>query len=502
MTRPRKRLLLCNWADLDDPERRGGGVAVYLRALSEALAGRDDIEVSFLSAGLAHDIRRRPPRWRRLSRPGERPRRFEIVNSQVLAPGQDAFRLPAALEAPATEAAFADFLRAEGPFDAVHFHNLEGLPAAAPGVAARAGARVLATLHNYHPFCPQVNLWRRESEPCDDYRDGRECVACLPAPPNPEFVRRLHAAAGLLKRLRVRPGTETFKVLHFLLSRGLGLAHDALGRRDFPDALPSPRGLQGARFDSAAQAAVFRDRRARFVAALNRDCDAVLAVSERVREIAVAMGVAPERVRTAYIGTRAADLYAARRPAPRRGPGLRLAYLGYMRRDKGFPFLLEALEGLPRHLADRLALTVAAPRGAPELMARMERLSPRLAGLTYLDGYGHDQLDDILSDADCGVVPVMWEDNLPQVALEMHARRLPLLVSDRGGAQELSGAPGFVFRAGDAADFRARLAALIEGRTPLDAYWAQARAPTRMEDHVAALLETWFPEAIPAAQDA
>ena len=61
------------------------------------------------------------------------------------------------------------------------------------------------------------------------------------------------------------------------------------------------------------------------------------------------------------------------------------------------------------------------------------------------------RIDAIISQMDVGLVPVMWEDNLPQVAIEMHARHVPLLTSDLGGAQELANFPEMVFKAGDVA---------------------------------------------------
>ena len=76
-----------------------------------------------------------------------------------------------------------------------------------------------------------------------------------------------------------------------------------------------------------------------------------------------------------------------------------------------------------------------------------------------------------------GLVPPLWADSLPQVAIEMHSRHIPLLGSDMGGARELAGCDAMVFAAGDAAALRARLAALVAGEVDMDAYWRGARAP-------------------------
>lgn len=223
------------------------------------------------------------------------------------------------------------------------------------------------------------------------------------------------------------------------------------------------------------------------VAALNAGCDLVLCVSDAVRDIAISHGLEPHIARTSYIGTAQAPLWDSTAPRPR-GPGpLRLAYLGYMRRDKGFFFLLDALEAAPDTLLAQLHLLVAAGKGPAEVMAQLDRLRPRLAGLEWRNGYTHAGLDTLLEDVDVGIVPPLWADNLPQVAIEMHARHIPLLCSDMGGAQELAGAADMVFAAGDAGALQGRLAALLAGRVDLERYWARARPPVSMAAHRAAL---------------
>ena len=181
--------------------------------------------------------------------------------------------------------------------------------------------------------------------------------------------------------------------------------------------------------------------------------------------------------------------WRGRVPGPTPGPDgmLRLAYLGYMRRDKGFWFMLEALEALDDTLLARVQLVVAARRGPAEAMARLETLRPRLAELAYHDGYVRDDLDRLLAGVDIGLVPVLWHDNLPQVAIEMHARHIPLLTADMGGARELGRDPAMVFPAGDTGAFQARITALLAGEVDFTAYWAGAMPPVTMPSHVADL---------------
>ncbi|MAU52910.1 MAG: glycosyltransferase [Roseovarius sp.] len=474
-----RRVLFVNWVDYLDPEGRGGGVSVYQRNLMAELAARPGIEAIFLASGISHDITARAPRWERIRHgPGtDRARRFEIVNSGVMAPAHHSFGDPAQLSHPATEAAFFDFLRATGPYDAVHFNNLEGLPASVLRLKEIApGTRVVFMLHNYYPVCPQVNLWHRERHSCEDFAGGRACVDCLPHRPDPRLIRLANGVAYRLKCLGIAPGGRGFDPLFRWGMRILRRIRG--GARTRPD--PA----------IAGDAHAFAARRRAMVKALNTHCDAVLCVSDAVRDLAIRYGIAPERARTCRIGTREAEAFhrtAPRGPLPRPDGSLTLAYLGYMRRDKGFFFLLDALETLPLPLSRRLRLVVAARRGEAEAMTRLAALGQRLGGLLHHDGYAHDGLDALLAQVDVGVVPVLWHDNLPQVAIEMHARHIPLLTSDMGGAQELGNCPEMVFVAGDAAAFHDRIAALLSGRIDTGRYWQNARPPVTMAAHVAEL---------------
>ncbi|WP_425102309.1 glycosyltransferase [Tropicibacter sp. S64] len=493
------RVLYYNWVDYLDEERRGGGVSVYQRNLMRALADVPGVEASFLCAGVSYDF---PgggaPRWEQM-RHGpdqDRARRFEIVNSAVLAPAHHGYGSPAQVSDKATEAAFVDFIDKTGPYDVIHFNTLEGLPAK---VLERCriwpDMRVVLSLHNYYPFCPQVNLWHLERETCGDFDLGRKCVNCLPHVHDPRHMRLSGGLGYKLRLMGLTPGTWAFDQAYRWTMRIGGRASrlmrkvrgqgERLRRGGRPGELRPMQPPDGAPFAA---------RRDAVVRLINDHCDAVLGVSDAVCRLARGFGVLPDLLHTSYIGTREAAAWhqTAPRVFPQAEDGtLRLAYLGYMRRDKGFYFLLDALEKLPADLASRLRLEVAAKRGDRATMTRLSELSGRLAGLTHADGYSHDDLDTLLAEVDVGLIPVLWHDNLPQVAIEMHARHIPLLCADMGGARELGNCPAMTFAAGDAAAFADRIRALLAGEVDMDAYWRGATAPVEMESHLAELMRLY-----------
>jgi glycosyltransferase involved in cell wall biosynthesis len=476
------KILYYNWVDYLDAEGRGGGVSVYQRNLMQAAQGAGS-EVAFFSSGTAYDLIPGAPRWEVQRFAAKRSTCYEVVNSGVMAPAHAGFGEDAQLTHPATEAVIMDLIARTGPYDVLHLNNLEGLPLAVlDQIRARwPGMRIILSLHNYYPFCAQVNFWRQERRHCADFEGGAACATCLPRITPPALLRRRAGVGYGLRRLGLRPGTWAWRAV-FALARRAGMLaarvklRSRAGRAGGAQPLRAPNG------------AGFARRRAQMVAQINSCCDVVLCVSDAVRRIALTHGIDPNIAQTSYIGTLEAARFTETTPRDwPLGGALTLAYLGYMRRDKGFYFLLEALETLPSDLAARIRVVIAAKRGDGGTMARLRDLSRHLAEVVYADGYSHGDLDSLLAGVDLGVVPVLWQDNLPQVAIEMHARHIPLLTSNMGGARELGNFPGLVFRAGDTEGFHDRLRAVLAGRVDQDAYWQGARPPLDMQSHWQAL---------------
>lgn len=520
------RILYYNWVDYLDPEKRGGGVTIYQRNLMRSFAAEKDVDVWFLSAGISYDLFSTQPRWERVKHGARenRKRRFEIVNSGTLSPSHHSFGQADQLDHPETVAAFVDFVERHGPFDAIHFNNLEGLPATVLAVKTRwPQTRIILSLHNYYPICPQVNLWYKEEKTCADFDKGRNCVDCLPFRHDARIVRLANAVAFNLKKNGIHPGTRLFDRVFApgmrvagRLVRGWGRLRRQRKQRAADRAVatvPAPSvalmsvGTPGGPLRPLRAAHdAFAKRRRDMVALINAHCDLVLCVSERVAEIAAHHGIDPAILRTSYIGTAEARKFTETKPRPsilRPDGTLGLGYLGYMRRDKGFYFLLEALEKMPDDMAARLHLVVAARASDQGAVDRLSALSDRYASISFADGYTHDTLDGILAQVDVGVIPVLWEDNLPQVAIEMHARHIPLLTADLGGARELARNPAMVFRADDRKDFQRRIEALLAGKVTVEDYWAgPVQAPVSMAAHLAELRGFYAPPpATPSAAD-
>lgn len=308
----RMNILFYNWVDYDDLEDRGGGVSVYQKNLINEFLRSGEDRLCFLSSGIAYDFGARPYVRGLLGKQGVR--RFEIVNSGVLSPAHHSFFSRAAISHPETEAVFSDFLEREGPFDLLHFNNLEGLPANVLALRKKFPAtRFIFSLHNYYAFCPQVNLWYQEKEHCVDHANGERCTSCLLYEVSAASVVNANRLAFFLKKFGFMPGGFTFETAFKYGPTVKGVLSRLLRPMQ---ALYRNRVLEGRGGGLASlkpDVRPFAGRRETFVDLINENVDWVLAVSRRVGEIAAEFGIAEGKIVVSYIGTRHAMFPSARR---------------------------------------------------------------------------------------------------------------------------------------------------------------------------------------------
>jgi len=97
----------------------------------------------------------------------------------------------------------------------------------------------------------------------------------------------------------------------------------------------------------------------------------------------------------------------------------------------------------------------------------------------------------LLRNKNLGIIPVLWEDNLPQVAIEMTAYGVPVLASDLGGASELCNSNLFIFRGGDVKDCIDKITYFSDNPDKLDEYWKHYKKLTTMKQHMTEIMEYW-----------
>lgn len=470
------RILMYNFVQ---PEEYGaGGAGLYQTNLSRALIARGH-EVLALSSGAEYRLW---PLGPYLQHSDGAYRSIRIVNSPVVAPARFAFTAPEIYsKSHALDFVPDELLRTIGPVDVLHFQSTEGLTASVLHRFRESfpDAKMIYTAHNYGLVCPIVTLWYDNRLVCDDYQEGARCTSCHGAP---------HSARAVQWRRRLRlPGAS----IPTLKRQGGADASARASPASSSPALPrSGRSRPPARPADASSYAAYRWAN---VAACRDVFDHVLAVSNRTRQVLAARGVPEEKIAVTYIGTGNKERFLQSPKRTNERGELHLAYLGYMSREKGFRFLLECLEGLAPSLASRITLTVAAENTSPGDYARMLALRSRLREVRYFDGYSAAGMPALLEGVNLGIVPVLWEDNLPQVAIELVSNGIPILTSARGGAREIFGDERFVFQDGAHADLAALLGRIVEKEICTSAFWQSDFNLRSMDEHVDELSHYYQP---------
>lgn len=484
------RILYYNWVPYFEEPIRGGGVSVYCRNLIDYLTKKDS-QITFLYSGLDYSYLRKDCYIRKISNQRHpQVQTFSFVNSPIVAPSHYAFHNPIGNVTDLTlEKIFQKFLAEQEPFQVIHFQNLEGLTANCLKIAKESGAKIIFSLHNYWAVCPQVNLWKLESSSCSDYLEGRACVACLPGEPSVGLDLHYRKLSHLGSFLNLREQALALRVFRKLVAK---FYYNFWQPMKIRSRSPLNNSQEFVGKDLPQHAHLFRDRRQKIVSLINSYVDVAVSVSERTASIYKQYGVAPERLIVQYIGTQAYQFQVPLSNPVDYSPGspFRLIYMGQSRPDKGFYFLLEALRCLPEEELRLLDLTIAGKvTDGAEIEMSIERrgkllsIAQSLHHLRYIAGYAYNYIPDLLDGIHLGVVPPQWEDNLPQITFELLACKVPVLCSNRGGAQEFVRHPAFIFDPSKEGDFQDKLRTLQQQPHLLKEFWEKARPVISLQKH-------------------
>ncbi|MFB2834960.1 glycosyltransferase [Floridanema evergladense] len=486
------KVLYYNWDPYFEQPMQGGGVSIYCRNLIDYLSQQTDDQINFLYSGFDYTFFRKQPYIKQVynKRHPNTPT-FSLVNSPVTAPAKFSFQEPLEnIENPVLEKCFQQFLGEFGPFEIIHFHNLEGITANCLKLAKESGAKVVFSLHNYWAVCPEVNLWRMNSSPCQNYLEGRACVSCIQEVVILDLeltVRKVYHLGSLLgfdrQSLPVRLSEKIYRAFYSRIWYQLNVRSKS----------PLSNRLEITGKDLPQFADLYRKRRQEIVSIINRYVDVAISVSERTTSIYEQYGVNSDRLITQYIGSQAAHFQIPPNNPATYSPGqpFQLIYLGTSRKDKGFYFLLEALLSLPEEELNSLDLVIASRIiDAAELAMAVQQkgqllsLAQSLHRFRYYPGYKYENIPTMLDGIHLGVVPPLWEDNLPQVTFELLACGVPVLCSNRGGAQEFVRHPAFIFDPAKEGDFPQKLRTIRENPHLLTEFWKEARPVKTVEQHL------------------
>lgn len=453
-------------------EPGGGGVSVYQKNLLDYFCKRDDFKVSYISSGTRYNLTTPKVYIRRSLTQYPGCDCFELINSPVLAPAWKTFNDLTHFFSKTDKRvlnALIDFIKAQGGFDILHLNNIEGLPLNVLEIKKEfPNMKIVFSLHNYVFFCPTAQLFHnRKYCVChtnDRWNDCRECYVMQPI-----SKRELIRHCGGIWRPKLL--SSLFKKI----CRTFFMKKNSL---PYSPTLVTPREL----IDNYSKI---------IVEEANKYVDVFISVSRRVKEIATSYGIDEARNKVLYIGTKFAEIQEGKQKYEPIKDKLTAAYLGYARIDKGFYFLLAALRQMPEAQAARLHIKLCAAGMPPHVAEEIKALATKFAGIEIINGFTHETLPDVLKDVNLGIVPVVWEDNLPQVAIEMVSQGIPILCSSAGGASELSTTETFKFEANSIPDFLDKFKYFIDNPENVCDYWKGHNKLTTMQDHAKELIDVY-----------
>ncbi|MCD8373005.1 MAG: glycosyltransferase [Clostridia bacterium] len=456
------KILIYNWLPYDNPQKLGGGVTIYCQNLIKTMLKKYPFaQIYFLSSGWAYSAERIETYVRRIgSAYGDRCKQYEVVNSPVPAAVDTLFVNPlVALENPELKATIKQFIDENGPFAAIHFNNIEGLSFDVLDLKEDyPDTRFVYSIHNYVPMCLTGFYYQRHNHcNCNPGHTALDCMQCTRVAIKEDIADEIYERGSFNvpeeKRCSKKFWTKKF---------GFDRLDEDVSEKEV------------LKFSRAATEKI------------NKNCDSILAVSKRVYDIAVQNGFDAEKTKVSYIGTAIAERQVGK-SLYKPENGLKIVFLGnsISYEEKGYPFLLDALSELEKKYASRIDLVLTVrEREHGEIYQMLKKFR----SVKVINGYTHEDLPKIFEGCNLSLVPVLWEDNLPQIAIESVAFGVPVLASDCGGASELCSDGMFKFRGGDKEDLIAKIKHFVDNPQDLEKYWAGHNGLTTMSMHLEDIL--------------
>ncbi|MET0402448.1 MAG: class I SAM-dependent methyltransferase [Cystobacter sp.] len=214
----------------------------------------------------------------------------------------------------------------------------------------------------------------------------------------------------------------------------------------------------------------------------------LLAPSEFQRDLYLANGVAPERIRVNKNGIM---LPQSARPPRTSRHIVRFAYLGGRAVHKGYFWLKDIFESLPESNYVLSMTDIQLRLGSSSIDASEWKVSGRVE---VVPPYEQRGLDDFFEHIDVLLMPSKWKESFGMTVREALARNVWVITTEAGGVVEdiRDGVNGNILRIGDTAGFRAAIQRLLAQPERLSGYQNPNREDIRGFDAQAAELREFL----------
>jgi glycosyltransferase involved in cell wall biosynthesis len=333
----------------------------------------------------------------------------------------------------------------------IHLQNLFGFPIRLLEEATKRGIPVAMTEHGFNPICPTVHLFLENGEPCNLQPDCLVCHRCSRRAVSYPMFRFERACNVLLSRVKNRRGLwiflSWFKTAVLRLSTSLR---------------------------STVQTRSGYLRRYNEMCEMLRNLDLLHCISEvQAARLQKATGplknlivrpLVPPTVRRVAPVSRFATSDA-------QVPTFVVLNIFPSRDDKGWTYLQRVLTLLEQHRSDFRVIWYA-------------EASTHHRCVEYRGRYSHADLDSIAASADACIMPSLWLETLGFTGVELLARGVPLICSDRCGVSQFvrNGVTGVIFEPSTEDNLLQILSDLLDQPSTLERMRrAQAEACARMQ---------------------
>ncbi len=391
----------------------------------------------------------------------------ELTNNWHCLRFEDTYRAPLITER------LTSVLQAVQP-QVLHVHNLLNLSFELPALARAAGARVVATLHDYTLVCPSggQRIHKADSHVCHHIEPDR-CARCFGE--SPFGTRAAFSRLAGRQRLLTAPLAIVARAAKFIAP-----TLTATAARHLPTLPATPADITF-RLDAARE--VF-DR-----------IDLVVAPSASMAAEYAALGAPREKLRVSDYGFR------PRREPPvrshRSGP-LRLGFVGTPVWHKGLHVLIDAVSQIP---LESFSLSVHGNTSIfPEYVGGLRQRSRGLP-VTFAGAFNRERANAVYDALDVLVVPSIWLENSPLVVHEAFMAGVPVVASRIGGLADLiqHERNGLLFAPGSADDLATQLRRLLADPALLQQLGA-ARTPVKSIEQDADEWDAAYAEVLPWAE--
>lgn len=487
------KVLIYNWAPFDD-KSEGGGVGRYLRDSIPYLIKTYGWDITFLSSGHAYNPIKRKCYWEKteneLSSLGVQS--YRIVNSPIKAPAHDSLAIISeSIDNKLISEIFCGFIRDTGEYDAVIFHNVEGISTVTlKNVKEKIGCKIYLFAHNYHVVCPQIELLKDFKSPCHDYLGGKACIGCFGYISDTRDQKIQRAAKWV--KTKVPGGESRFGDAAWEFSKQLfsGLkssiailkAKNNPKKASWKDSKNHHDGTIKSLDKLSHQFWRWRNVNSGYI---NNYVDAVIAVSSQVKTQLSKRGISPDLIHVAHLGfSEWVDIVERKRRFLQKKTdvgSLRVAFMGYPIPSKGLPFLIDSLQDADEW-SKTIELSIYA-RYDDHLHRKVERIKDKVKSIHWIDGYLSHELDEISNNIDLLIVPSIWWETFHIVSYEMIMRGVPVIISDSVGFTELLRDKSFIFSSGNKQSLLIALENIINDPIKLSEFWDQIDTIPSQRDH-------------------